>query len=60
LGRERNVLVEQLAGLEAVVELANHAVEQMPLGGGVRVSLFTPTAVVGFGAGRGPQGGEGP
>ncbi len=54
------MLVEELAGLEAVVELAEHAVEQVPLGLGVPVTALAPAPVVGFGSWRGCQGGEGP
>jgi hypothetical protein len=50
LGRERDVFVEQFAGLEAVVELADHAVEQMSLGGCVPVSLLASATVVGVGS----------
>src|ERR1700752_875457 len=52
--------VEELPGLQAVVELTDHAVEQVPLGLGVPVAPFTPSPVVGVGSGRGPERGEGP
>jgi hypothetical protein len=45
------VFVEQLAVLEAVVELSEHTVEEVPLGGGVPVSVAVAApAVVGLGA----------
>jgi hypothetical protein len=51
-GGEGGVFVEQFGVLEAVVELADHAVEQMTLGAGVPVSaVVAAVAVVGFGAG---------
>jgi hypothetical protein len=39
-GGERSVFVEQLAVLEAAVDLADHAVEEVPLG----APAFTPAA----------------
>jgi hypothetical protein len=45
------VFFEQPAVLTAVVELSEHAVEEVPLGGGVPVSLAVAApAVVGLGA----------
>jgi hypothetical protein len=54
------MFVEELPGLEAVMQLAEHAVEQVPLGLGVPVSVLASAPVVGFGARRGGQGGERP
>ncbi|MBB4903374.1 hypothetical protein [Streptomyces griseomycini] len=46
------MLVEKRAVLEALVELAGHAVEQVPLGGCVPVSvLVSAPAVAGLGTG---------
>jgi hypothetical protein len=51
-GWEGGVLVEQAAALEAVVELTNHAVEEVALGGGVPVPVVVASSsVVGSGAG---------
>jgi hypothetical protein len=45
------VFFEQPAVLKAVVELSEHAVEEVPLGGGVPVSVAVAApAVVGLGA----------
>jgi hypothetical protein len=46
--------------LEAVVELSDHAVEEVALGGRVPVALFAAAPVVGVGPGGCSQGGEGP
>jgi hypothetical protein len=43
------LFVVALPGLEAVVELAEEAVEQVALSGVVPVSVFTPAPVVGVG-----------
>lgn len=51
-GWKRRVFIEQLAVLEAVVELAEHAVEEVALGGGVPVPMVVAAApVVGLGTG---------
>jgi hypothetical protein len=54
------VFVEQFACLKTVVELADHAVEQVTLGCRVPVPLLASAPVVGIRSGRGPQSGEGP
>src|SRR5690606_5520972 len=59
-GGEGVLFVEELPGLQAVVELADHAVEQVPLRLGMPVSVVAPSPVVGGGSGRGREGGEGP
>jgi formate dehydrogenase maturation protein FdhE len=40
-----------LSGLEAVVELAEEAVQQVPLCGGMPVSMFAAASVVRVGSG---------
>lgn len=53
-GRECGAFIEQMTVLEAVVELAQHPVEQIALASGVPVSVVvTSPPVVGFGTGRG-------
>ncbi len=47
-GREGLGFVEQDVLGEAVVELADHLVEEVPLGGGVPVAGFAAALVVGF------------
>lgn len=49
-----------LLGLEAVVELAEEAVQQVPLCGGMPVAMLTSASVVRVGSGGGGEGGEGP
>ncbi|MGW7072616.1 hypothetical protein ACWGII_29830 [Streptomyces sp. NPDC054855] len=52
-GWKRGVFTEQRVMLEAVVELAEHAVEEVVQGGCVPVSVVVATAsVVDLGAGR--------
>ena len=48
------------AGVEAVVELAEHAVEQVSQGGGVSITVGFAVVVVVFGWSGSGQGGEGP
>jgi hypothetical protein len=57
---EGSGFVEVLPGLEAVVDLAQEAVEQIPLGGRVPVSCATSTSVVLVGSFEALQGREGP
>lgn len=45
------MLVEPFVLLETVVELSEQSVEEIALGSGVPVSVFTPGAVVGAGSG---------
>jgi hypothetical protein len=54
------VFVEQLAVLEAVVELAEHAVEDVASGGCAPDVGLAASPVVVSGPGRVTQGGEGP
>ncbi|GGT17159.1 hypothetical protein GCM10014713_07710 [Streptomyces purpureus] len=46
------MLVERLPGLEAVMQLAEEAVEQVALGGVVPVAVLTAAAVVGLAPGE--------
>src|SRR5437764_15479157 len=57
---EGGALVVLRAGGEAVVEDADHAVEQVALGGDVAVAGGLAAVVVGPSAGGGSEGGEGP
>ena len=51
-GGEGGLFIERFVVLEAVVELAEHAVEEVSLGGSVPVSVVVAApSVVGFGAG---------
>ena len=50
-GGESGLLGVGLASLEAMVQTAEHAVEQVALGGGVPVSALAAPVVVGSGAG---------
>lgn len=54
------MLVDGLPGLQAVAELSDCPVEQVPLCLGMPVSGFSPTAVVRVRPGDRPQGREGP
>lgn len=54
------MFVEQFPSLEAVEELADHAVEQVPLCLCMSVPALASTPVVGVRSGRGLQRGEGP
>jgi hypothetical protein len=54
------VFVVELAGLQAVVQLAEELVEQMPLGLVVPVSCGAAGIEVAAGAGRGAQRSQGP
>lgn len=58
---QRGLLIEELSVLEAVAELADHAVEKVALGGGVPVCVIVAASPVGgFGAGGGDDRGERP
>jgi glycosyltransferase involved in cell wall biosynthesis len=50
-GGKRSVLVERFVVLDAVVELADHAVEEVALSGCVPVSVLSSSPVVGVGSG---------
>jgi hypothetical protein len=56
----REGVVEVLPGLEAVVELTEEAVQQVPLCGSVPVAVVASASVVRVRAGRSGEGGEGP
>jgi phosphoenolpyruvate carboxylase len=60
LGGEGDAFLEQLVRLEAVVELSEHPVEQVSLGGRVPVPGLPSAAVVRVGAWRGIDRREGP
>lgn len=51
-GGEGRVFIEQLAVLEAVVELAEHAVDEVALGGVPGSVVVTASPVMGLGAGE--------
>ena len=57
---ERDLFVEQFPSLKAVIELTDHAVEQMPLGLRVPVAALATAPVMGVFAGRSCQRCEGP
>jgi hypothetical protein len=57
---ERGVFLVGGPGCQAVVQAADHAVEQVALGGGMAVAGLASAVVVGAGAGRSGQRGEGP
>jgi hypothetical protein len=59
-GYEGVLFVEVLPSLEAVVELTEEAVQQVPLCGGVPVAVVASASVVRVRAGRSGEGGEGP
>src|SRR5271166_314769 len=54
------MFVEQLSGLQAVVDLAEEFVEQVADGGAVAVAVFSPAPVVLTGRGAVGGRGEGP
>jgi hypothetical protein len=50
----------ELAGLEAVIQTAKEAIEQMTLGGSMPITSGSTAVVVGSRSRRGAEGGEGP
>ncbi|MDQ0604881.1 hypothetical protein QF037_009226 [Streptomyces canus] len=58
--RERRLFIEQSPRLEAVKELAEHPMEQVPESGRMEVTAGPAAPVVGIRAAGGGQGGEGP
>jgi hypothetical protein len=59
--REGQCFVVAFAVLQAVIDLADPAVEQVTQGGGMRIAVFVASSpVVDLGTRRGGQGSEGP